>query len=253
MYGATEAAARLTYLPPADLRRKLGSIGRAIPGVEIRIVTHTGEIAGTGEIGELVASGANIACGYWNDPEETAQRFTPEGYRTGDLGYKDEEGYLYLVGRRQDVIKVGAHRVGAIEIENVLHGHPAVADVAVVPVSHPLLGEAPVACVVLREALTDAERTLRAFCAERLASYKVPTRVVELPELPRLPGTGKRDRAMLVEWLQTLACGAASRAPHGADGLLSSGRPWPPAFARRTSSRSSGNRGSRGPTPDPQR
>jgi long-chain acyl-CoA synthetase len=197
MYGATEAAARLTYLPPADLPRKLGSIGRPVPGVEIVILTDSGEPVQPGGTGELVARGANISAGYWNDAAETARRFSPEGYHTGDLGYADEDGFLFLVGRRHDMIKVGANRVGAKEIEDVLHQHAAVYEAAVVGVPHDLLGEAPVAFVALKTALSDAQGTLRAFCAERLLPYKVPVRVVEQAELPKLPGAGKLDRAAL--------------------------------------------------------
>ena len=120
MYGATEASARLTFLDPARLREKAGSIGKAIPNVEIRIVKDDGTLAAPHEIGELVARGANIAHGYWNNPDETCEKFGPLGYRTGDLGYADDEGYLFLVGRRHDMLKVGAHRVGAKEIEDVL-------------------------------------------------------------------------------------------------------------------------------------
>jgi long-chain acyl-CoA synthetase len=197
MYGATEAAARLTYLPPDELPAKRGSIGRPIPGVQIRIVTEQGGTAAVGEVGELVANGPNIAPGYWNRPAETAERFGPEGYRTGDLGYADADGCLFIVGRRHDMIKVGANRVGAREIEDVLHEHPAVHEAAVVPTCHDLLGEAPVAFVALRQPLPDAEMALRGHAAARLAAYKVPTRVVVLPELPKLPGTGKIDRMAL--------------------------------------------------------
>lgn len=197
MYGATEAAARLTYLPPADLTRKAGSIGRAIPGVEIRVLTADGREAGPGEVGELVARGSNISSGYWRRPDETAARFGPEGYRTGDLGYADDEGYLFLVGRQHDMIKVGANRVGAREIEDVLHEHPAVHEAVVVAAPHDMLGEIPVAFVALRDAVPDAERTLRAFAAERLPAYKVPQRVQVLDELPHLSGSGKIDRMSL--------------------------------------------------------
>ena len=197
MYGATEAAARLTYLPPADLARKPGSIGRPIPDVEVRVLTEDGRVAGPGEVGELVARGANIAAGYWNRPDETAQRFGPDGYRTGDLGYADDEGFLFLVGRQHDMIKVGANRVGAREIEDVLHEHAAVHEAAVVAVYHDLLGEVPIAFVALRAPLADPETALRGFAASRLATYKVPARVVVLPELPKLAGAGKLDRASL--------------------------------------------------------
>lgn len=206
MYGATEAAARLTYLPPADVTRKAGSIGRPIPGVVIRIVADDGSEAAAGTAGELVASGRNIARGYWNRPEETTHRFRGGEYRTGDLGYADDEGFLFLVGRQHDMIKVGANRVGAREIEDVLHEHPAVHEAAVVPAYHDLLGEVPVAFVALREPIDDVERVLRGFAASRLVAYKVPVRVVVLPELPKLPGAGKLDRTHL----RRLAAGDAA-------------------------------------------
>lgn len=197
MYGATEAAARLTYLPPADVRRKAGSVGRAIDGVTIQISTEAGDCAGPGEVGEVIARGANIAAGYWNDPEETARRFGPSGYRTGDLGYLDNDGYLYLVGRQGDMIKVGANRVGAREIEDVLHEHPAVLEAAVAAGHHELLGEVPIAFVALRAPATAAASDIRAFCAARLTAYKVPAHITIVPELPKLPGSGKIDRATL--------------------------------------------------------
>lgn len=197
MYGATEAAARISYLPPEDIVRKAGSIGRAIPGVEVRVLRDDGQVAASGEVGELVARGANISAGYWNRPDETAARFGAEGYRTGDLGYADDEGYLFLVGRRHDMIKVGANRVGAREIEDVLQEHPDVHEVAVLPTFHDLLGEVPVAFVSLRSPDAVTPTALRAFTASRLAAYKVPSRVVVLPELPKLAGAGKIDRVAL--------------------------------------------------------
>ena len=197
MYGATEAGARLTYLPPGELRRKLGSIGRPIPNVEILVVDEHGRRARPGEVGELVARGSNVSCGYWNDVEETRRRFGPLGYHTGDLGHMDDEGYLFLVGRRHDMIKVGANRVGAKEIEDVLHEHDSVLEAAVVAAPHDLLGEIPVAFVSLKAALPDAARALHAFCASRLAAHKVPARIVMCGELPKLPGAGKIDKTRL--------------------------------------------------------
>ena len=198
MYGATEASARLTYLPPADVRRKLGSIGKAIPNTEIVVIRDDGQPAAIGETGELVARGANISPGYWNDPEETARKFTPLGYRTGDLGFVDEDGFLFLSGRRHDMIKVGAHRVGASEIEDVLHNFQGITEAAVVAAPHDILGEVPVAFVTARESssLPDAD-AIRAFCAERLPSHKVPARIVFLEEMPRTSEVGKTDRVFL--------------------------------------------------------
>lgn len=197
MYGATEASARLTYLEPARLREKLGSIGRAIPNVEILVVRDDGTPASPREVGELVARGANISCGYWNDPEETAGKFGPLGYRTGDLGYADEDGYLFLVGRRNDMIKVGAHRVGAKEIEDVLNGHPAVHEVAVVSAPDDILGEVPVAFLALRDDVAESAEALRLFCASKLPPYKVPVRMIIARELPKIAGIGKIDKRAL--------------------------------------------------------
>ena len=213
MYGATEAAARLTYVPPADLARKPGSIGRPIPNVEIRVLIEDGRVAASGEVGELVARGANIASGYWNRPDETAERFDAAGYWTGDLGYVDEDGFFFLVGRRHDMIKVGANRVGAREIEDVLLEHPAVLEAAVVAAPHDLLGEAPVALVALNAAIADVEGTLRAFCAARLAAYKVPHRVVVVGELPKLVGSGKLDRRSIGTMVAEMALKAPTRMP----------------------------------------
>ena len=202
MYGATEASARLTYLPPSEIRRKPGSIGRPIPNVEIVIRTDDGAVAGIGETGELVARGANISSGYWNNPEETAAKFGPFGYRTGDLGYADEEGFLFLVGRKHDMIKVGAHRVGTKEIEDVLHEHVDVVEAAVVGAPHDILGEAPAAFVVLRDGARTGTMDIQAFCRQRLAAHKVPVRVAMLQELPRIAGVGKIDKRALAASVQ---------------------------------------------------
>jgi acyl-CoA synthetase (AMP-forming)/AMP-acid ligase II len=196
MYGATEAAARLAYLPPSEVDARVGSIGRAIPNVELRVLRDDGHVAAPGEIGELVARGSNIASGYWNAPEETAERFGPEGYRTGDLGFADEDGYLFLVGRRHDMLKIGAHRVGAKEVEDVLHEHPAVFEAAVIGVEHDVLGEAPAAFVSAREGWTARPEEIIEFCRQRLAEYKIPVRVTVLTELPKSPA-GKVDKGPL--------------------------------------------------------
>jgi long-chain acyl-CoA synthetase len=212
MYGATEAAARLTYLEPARLQDKIGSIGRPIPNVEIVVCKDDGSAAAPGEVGELVARGSNIACGYWNKPEESRERFGPDGYRTGDLGYADDEGFLFLVGRKHDMIKIGAHRVGPREIEEVLLEHSAVHEAAVVAVPDEILGEAAVAFVSLREGATVAADTLRGYCASRLPPHKVPSRFIFPGELPKIAGIGKIDKRALSAGLMTAAVGPAARA-----------------------------------------
>lgn len=204
MYGATEAGARLTYLPPDALPKKLGSIGRSIPNVEIVVVNELGKRAGPGEVGELVARGSNIASGYWNNPDETREKFGPLGYRTGDLGYMDEDGFLYLVGRRHDMIKVGAHRIGAKEIEDVLLEHPRVHEAAVVAMTHDLLGEAPIAFVSWKDDASIDLEGLQAFCRSRLPAHKLPVRFVVRADLPKIGGVGKIDKSALKEFAVTL-------------------------------------------------
>lgn len=197
MYGATEAAARLTYLEPSMLNTKLGSIGKAIPNVEILVVDEQDRVAAPGQVGELVARGDNISTGYWNDAEETARKFGPLGYRTGDLGYVDDDGYLFLVGRKHDMLKIGAHRAGAKEIEDVLQEFPGVHEVAVVAAPHDLLGEVPIAFLSFRDGFTGDATELEAFCRPRLAQYKVPAQFVVKQELPKIGAVGKIDKARL--------------------------------------------------------
>lgn len=179
-----------------DLDRKLGSIGKPMPNVNVTVRRDDGTVAGPGETGEVVARGDNIALGYWGKADETAHRFSPEGYRTGDLGYRDDEGFLFLIGRRHDMIKIGANRVGAKEIEDVLCSHPAVLETAVVGIPHDLLGEAPIAFVMRRDATPLDAGELAAFARRRLAPYKVPVESVLLSDLPRM-AMGKIDRAAL--------------------------------------------------------
>jgi long-chain acyl-CoA synthetase len=197
MYGATEASARLAYLDPARLADKAGSIGKAIPNVEIVVVKEDGTAASPHEIGELVARGSNIARGYWNNPDETREKFSALGYHTGDLGYADDEGFLFLVGRRHDMLKVGAHRVGAKEIEDALYEFPGIHEVAVVGVPHELLGEIPVAFVSFREGDAAEVEPLRDFCRARLPGHKVPAQFIVLPDLPKLGGVAKIDKGSL--------------------------------------------------------
>ena len=149
MYGQTEASARLSYVPPERLREKLGSIGIAIPGVTLTIRAEDGRECAPGEVGELVAAGENLMQGYWNDPAETALVLKEDGLHTGDLGRKDDDGYIFLVDRIKNMIKVGANRVSPREIEDVIAEVPGVAEVCVAGVPDELLGEAVEAFVVV--------------------------------------------------------------------------------------------------------
>ena len=201
MYGQTEASARLSYLPPDDLERKLGSAGVGIPGVTLRILDkHGGEVP-RGEVGEIVASGDNIMLGYWKNPEETARVKGLEGLRTGDLASMDEDGFIFIAGRESDMIKSGAHRIGPKEIEDVAEMLPEVGQCAVVGVPDDILGEAIAAFVVLVEGEQLAEKQLLRHCHRHLPRFKMPGHVRFVETLPRTP-TGKLRRKELKEWFE---------------------------------------------------
>lgn len=189
MYGATEASARLAYLEPSELPRKIGAIGKAIPNVELSILAENGELAAPDEVGEIVARGANIMQGYWNDPAETRRVLSEKGYHTGDLGRRDAEGFLYVVGRKRDMIKVGGNRVSAKEIEEILLQHEDIAETAVVGQPDPLLGEAIVAYLVMHGQEIPPQK-LRQFCLAKMAAFKVPKHFYYVRELPK-NGSGK--------------------------------------------------------------
>jgi len=199
MYGQTEAAARLSYLPPEQLDRKLGSIGIGIPGVTLTVMDPAGNEVPRGTVGEIVARGENIMMGYWNNPEETARVLRPEGLRTGDLARMDEDGFLFVVGRESDMIKSGAHRIGPKEIEDVVEQMPEVAQCAVVGVPDELLGEAIVAFVVPVDGATLSPTQVFRTCHEHLPRFKMPGEVRIVTSLPRTD-TGKLRRNELKDW-----------------------------------------------------
>lgn len=202
MYGQTEASPRLSYLPPEELERKLGSAGKAIPGVELEVVDERGEPAPPGTVGELVARGENIMLGYWKDDDATRRALGPRGLHTGDLARVDEEGFIYLVGRRTDQIKSGAHRISPEEIEEVVQAFEGVQECAAVGAPDELLGEAIVVFVVLRPGRELDVRAILRHCFERLPKFKQPARVELLSELPRT-SNGKLRRSELRARLST--------------------------------------------------
>ncbi len=183
MYGQTEATARLSYLPPERLRDKMGSIGKGIPGVELKVVDSNFKPVKPGEVGELVAKGNNIMLGYWNDPEETS-KVLKNGYLfTGDLATVDEDGFIYVVDRKKTMVKSGGYRVSTKEIENAIAENPNVVEVAVVGAPDELKGEIPVAFVVLNDegALEEVKQTYK----KLLPKYKWPDRIIVTPSLPK--------------------------------------------------------------------
>lgn len=199
MYGQTEATARLSTLLPEELDTKPGSIGRGIPGVTLEVLDADGKRLPPGEVGEIVARGENIMRGYWNDPEETALVLRPEGLRTGDLAATDAEGYLYIVGRKSDIIKSGAYRINPKEIEEVILTVAGVAEVAVAGVPDEIWGEAPVAFVVRSAGdATATEPEILECCRRHLPRYKLVREVRFVESLPRT-ATGKIRRSALRE------------------------------------------------------
>ncbi|MGW6563611.1 long-chain-fatty-acid--CoA ligase [Streptomyces hydrogenans] len=185
-FGMSETSPVVTFNHP-DQPRKAGSIGTPIRDVEVRLLDDRGQDVAPGEVGELAVRGPNVMKGYWNRPEETAAA-VPDGWlRTGDLARADEDGYLYVVDRKKDMIIRGGYNVYPREIEEVLHEHPAVALAAVVGVPHPELGEEVAAAVVLRPAAQASPDELRDYVKERVAAYKYPRRVWLVDQLPLGP------------------------------------------------------------------
>jgi acyl-CoA ligase (AMP-forming) (exosortase A-associated) len=215
MYGLTEAF-RSTYLPPEEVDRRPDSIGKAIPNAEVLVLREDGTRCAPNEPGELVHRGALVGMGYWNDPEKTAERFRPLPHReggvvlpeiavfSGDTVRMDEEGFLYFVGRRDEMIKTSGYRVSPTEIEEVLYGTGLAGEVAALGVPHPVLGQAIVVVATPKPGpALDGERLL-ATCRDRLPAYMVPAKIdVRGGPLPRNPN-GKIDRKALAAEFERL-------------------------------------------------
>ncbi len=202
--GCTEANGQLTSFPTTEhalegpLAEKLGSVGRDAIGVEVRIVDDRGNELPPGKIGEIIARGENIALGYWKMPEETAETFKNGWLYTGDMGYRDEDGYIYVVDRKKDIIISGGENISSREVEDVIYQHPGVKEVAVIGVPDKEWGEAVKAVVALKEEYKGkvTEEEIIEFCKSRLAGYKKPRSVDFVDELPKNPA-GKIAKAEL--------------------------------------------------------
>ena len=188
-YGLSETSPLASFNHP-DRGRKPGSIGTPVAGVEMRVVGHDGTGLPTGQVGEIAIRGHNVMKGYWGKPHATAQAIPDGWFRTGDLARTDEDGYFFIVGRQKDLIIRGGYNVYPREVENALHEHQAVAQVAVIGIPHTELGEEIGAAVQLKPGTTATPAELRAFARERVAAYKYPRHVWFVRELPKGP-TGK--------------------------------------------------------------
>jgi len=192
-YGMTETSGTVVTLPPQDHDpdgphpERLRSCGRPLPWVEVVLVDPaTGAPVAAGEVGEIRIRSRMNMLGYWQKPAETAATFAPGGWLcTGDAAWQDAEGYLFIHDRYKDMIVSGGENIYPAELENTLHAHPDVAEVAVIGTAHPRWGETPRAYVVARGDTAPSEAALIAFTRERLAHYKCPTSVVFVPSLPR--------------------------------------------------------------------
>ena len=215
MYGLTESF-RSTYLPPSEIDRRPDSIGKAIPNAEVLVVREDGTPCAPGEPGELVHRGALVSLGYWNDPEKTAERFKPtpgqlQGLTmpeiavwSGDTVRMDEEGFLYFISRRDEMIKTSGYRVSPTEIEEVIYATEMVGEAAALGVPHPVLGQAIVVVATPHDGRQlDADKLI-AKCRQCLPAFMVPALIkVRHGSLPRNPN-GKIDRKLMAQELQDL-------------------------------------------------
>ena len=189
-WGLSEASSAVVQNVPS-VPQKPGSVGLVLPGLELAVRTVDGDECATGEAGELLVRGETIMQGYWNRPEATAHALDADGFlHTGDIGYLDEDGYCFIVGRKDDLIIRGGQNISPRDIEETIQQHPAVEEVAVIGLPHPELGQTPAAFIVAVVGEDLSEDAIFALCREQLARYKVPLRVAIVDELPH-NSTGK--------------------------------------------------------------
>jgi acyl-CoA synthetase (AMP-forming)/AMP-acid ligase II len=198
-YGMTEAAHQIACNPLPPGTRKPGSVGLAA-GPDVTIMDDAGAILPGGATGEIVIRGPNVTPGYQNNPDANASAFTNGWFRTGDQGFIDDENYVHLTGRLKEIINRGGEKISPREVDDVLMEHPAVAQAVTFAIPHDKLGEDVAAAIVLGENMTADEHEIRKFVAERLASAKVPRKMIFLDEIPKGP-TGKLQRIGLAEKL----------------------------------------------------
>jgi long-chain acyl-CoA synthetase len=198
-YGLTETSPTVAVQPPASVEdgtRREGSVGKVIPGCEVRIASDDGDALGVGEIGEITVKGPNVMLGYWNNPEATAEAIRDGFFHTGDMGKIDEEGNLWIVERKKDLIIRGGFNVYPGDVEGVLLEHPGVGEAAVVARIDEKFGEEPVAFVVASAGAELSADELRIYCEEHLAKYKRPVEFKIVGAIPKTP-VGKIDKKEL--------------------------------------------------------
>lgn len=197
-YGLTEAGPNTFWLPAAEVRRKPGAVGYPLMHIELRLIGLNGQLCGPDQVGELQIRGPHVCAGYWNRPDETASAFVDGWLRTGDLASADADGCYTIVGRLKEVIISGGENIYPAEVESVLAGHPAIAEITLIGVADPIWGEVGRAIVVLRPGHRFDQAALLAYGRERLARYKLPKSVVVVDSIPKT-AAGKVDRRFLQE------------------------------------------------------
>jgi acyl-CoA synthetase (AMP-forming)/AMP-acid ligase II len=198
-FGQTETASTITFLGPEDhvlsgseeeidqkLKRLTGSIGKPLADVEVKIVDEADNTLGINEVGEILVKGPRVMSGYWKDEQKTAQVITKDGWlRTSDRGYMDEEGYIFLAGRSDDIIIRGGENISPAEVESVLDLHPDIEEAVIIGIPDPEWGQEPRAIVVLKKGAQVTEQDIIDFCRPKLAGFKRPRSVVFVDALPR--------------------------------------------------------------------
>ncbi len=197
MYGATEASARLAYLEPDQLENKMDSIGKAIPGVKIKVLDPKNQEVPIGQTGEFVASGKNIMLGYWKAPKITKKVLDDNGYHTGDHGFMDKDGYFFVKGRKDSLLKVGGHRINPQEVEDAILETDMVIETAVIGVEDELMGKKLIALISPRNNEID-ENMILAKCSRLLPKYKLPSEVILISHLPK-NANGKIDKRKCIQ------------------------------------------------------
>lgn len=197
MYGQTEATARLSYLPPEMLEKKLGSIGKGVPGVTLRVLDKEGRDVQPGEVGEIVAEGLNVAKGYWQEPKESTDVFRNGSLYTGDLARIDEDGFIYIVDRAKDFLKCRGEKISCRQIEETVVECGELVEAAVVGIPDDVLGEAVKVFAVPRNKHVDGlEERIASYCRTRLPLHQLPKQIVVLRSLPK-NSAGKVLKAVL--------------------------------------------------------
>ncbi|MEK3728685.1 class I adenylate-forming enzyme family protein [Lysinibacillus sp. FSL W8-0953] len=185
LYGQTENSPAATSLLDRDALTKIGSVGKPLAQTEVCVVDSEGKSVPAGEVGEICVKGPQVMKGYLRNPEETARTIRDGWLYSGDLGRFDEEGYLYIVDRKKDMIIRGGENIYPIEVEEVLYQMPEILEAAVIGLPHEVYGEVPKAFIVLKEGQSLDEKAILSYCQTRLAKYKVPYEIAFLVELPR--------------------------------------------------------------------